>query len=306
MLYLKENKSNHYFFIFSLKLRNYMLSNLKRNLLVAPVVKWVGGKRQIINELSQYLPKDGYTKYYEPFLGGAAMLFHLQPQNAVVNDVNSDLINMYQVIKDNVEDLIQELETHPNEEQHFYDVRDWDRDKEAYNERTNIQKAARLIFLNKTCYNGLFRVNNAGEFNTPFGHYVNPGIVNQPVLRAVSNYLNKNKITFLNEDFSSALNNVTKTSFVYFDPPYDPISDSSSFTGYTKGGFGREQQESLKELCDKLDKKNVKFMLSNSATAFIRDLYKDYAIHTIQAKRSVNSIASRRGLVDEVVVTNYE
>lgn len=283
-----------------------MLSNLKKNLLVSPVVKWVGGKRQIINELSQYLPKDGYTKYYEPFLGGAAMLFHLQPQNAVVNDVNSDLINMYQVIKNNVEDLIQELETHPNEEQHFYDVRDWDRDKEAYNERTDVQKAARLIFLNKTCYNGLFRVNNAGEFNTPFGHYVNPGIVNPPVLRAVSNYFNNNDITFLNGDFSSALNNVTKKSFVYFDPPYDPVSDSSSFTGYTKGGFGREQQESLKELCDKLNKKNVKFMLSNSATKFIKELYKDYTIRTIQAKRSVNSIASRRGLVDEVIVTNYE
>lgn len=306
MLYLKENKSNHYFFIFSSEIGIYMQANLKKNLLVAPVVKWVGGKRQIINELNQHLPKDGYTKYYEPFLGGAAMLFHLQPQNAVVNDVNSDLINMYQVIKDNVEDLIQELETHPNEEKHFYDVRDWDRDKEAYNELTNIQKAARLIFLNKTCYNGLFRVNNAGEFNTPFGHYVNPGIVNPPVLRAVSNYFNNNKITFLNGDFSSALSNVTNKSFVYFDPPYDPISDSSSFTGYTKGGFGREQQESLKELCDKLDKNNVKFMLSNSATAFIRDLYKDYTIHTIQAKRSVNSIASRRGLVDEVVVTNYE
>lgn len=283
-----------------------MLSNLKKNLLVSPVVKWVGGKRQIINELNQYLPKDGYTKYYEPFLGGAAMLFHLQPQNAVVNDVNSDLINMYQVIKNNVEDLIQELETHPNEEQHFYDVRDWDRDKEAYNERTDVQKAARLIFLNKTCYNGLFRVNNAGEFNTPFGHYVNPGIVNPPVLRAVSNYFNNNEITFLNGDFSTALNNVTKKSFVYLDPPYDPISDSSNFTGYTKGGFGREQQESLKETCDRLNKKNVKFMLSNSATKFIKELYKDYTIRTIQAKRSVNSIASRRGLVDEVIVTNYE
>lgn len=283
-----------------------MPSNLKRNLLVAPVVKWVGGKRQIINELSQFLPKDGYTKYYEPFLGGAAMLFHLQPQSAVVNDVNSDLINMYQVIKNNVEDLIQELKKHPNKEQHFYDVRDWDRDKVAYNERSNVQKAARLIFLNKTCYNGLFRVNNAGEFNTPFGHYVNPGIINPPVLRAVSNYFNNNDITFLNGDFSAALNNVTKKSFVYLDPPYDPISDSSSFTGYTKGGFGREQQEALKETCDRLNKKNVKFMLSNSATEFIKDLYKEYSIRTIQAKRSVNSIASRRGYVEEVVVTNYE
>lgn len=278
----------------------------RKNLLIAPVVKWVGGKRQIINELEQFLPKEGFTKYYEPFLGGAAMLFHLQPANAIVNDVNPDLINMYQVIKNNVEELILELGNHPNNEQHFYDVRDWDRDKIAYEARSDVEKAARLIFLNKTCYNGLFRVNNAGEFNTPFGHYTNPGIINKPVLRAVSSYLKENNITFLNGDFSSAVKNVTKSTFVYFDPPYDPVSDSSSFTGYTKGGFGREQQEALKSICDTLNKKNVKFMLSNSSTDFIRDLYRDYNIHTIQAKRAINSVASRRGMVDEVVVTNYE
>lgn len=282
-----------------------MSSKIIKNLLVSPVVKWVGGKRQLITELSAYLPKDGFTKYYEPFLGGAAMLFHLQPKKAVVNDVNADLINMYQVIKNNVDELIEELGTHSNDEQHFYEVRDWDRDKELFDAKSNIEKAARLIYLNKTCYNGLFRVNNAGEFNTPFGHYVNPGIVNAPVLKAVSKYFQDNEITFLNGDFSTTLKNVSKTSFVYFDPPYDPISDSSSFTGYSKGGFGREQQEALKKVCDELSSKNVKFMLSNSSTAFIRELYKDYQIHTVQAKRSVNSIASRRGLVDEVVVTNY-
>lgn len=283
-----------------------MSAKPKRNILVAPVVKWVGGKRQLINELERFLPKKGFTKYYEPFLGGAAMLFHLQPKKAIVNDVNADLINMYQVIKDHVDDLISELEAHPNNEQHFYEVRDWDRNKALYDDKTDVEKAARLIFLNKTCYNGLFRVNNAGEFNTPFGHYVNPGIVNAPVLKAVSKYFQDNEITFYNGDFAAALKNANDKSFVYFDPPYDPISDSSSFTGYTKGGFGREQQESLKEVCDSLNKKNVKFMLSNSATDFIKDLYKDYTIHTVQAKRSVNSIASRRGLVDEVVVTNYE
>lgn len=294
------------FYIFTPIFRINMPPKSKKNLLVAPVVKWVGGKRQLINELVQFLPKTAFTKYYEPFLGGAAMLFHLQPKKAVVNDVNADLINMYQVIKDNVEELINELNLHPNEEQHFYDVRDWDRNKNIYDEKTNIEKAARLIFLNKTCYNGLFRVNNAGEFNTPFGHYANPGIVNPPVLRAVSKYLQDNEITFLSGNFSDALKNITEHSFVYFDPPYDPVSDSSSFTGYSKGGFGREQQESLKEVCDNLTKQNIKFMLSNSATDYIRNLYKDYNIHIVQAKRAVNSVASRRGFVDEVVVTNYE
>lgn len=277
-----------------------------KNLLVSPVVKWVGGKRQIIKELEQFLPKERFTKYYEPFLGGAAMLFHLQPQTAVVNDVNEDLIKMYQVIKNNVDDLIRELGKHPNNEQHFYEVRDWDRDKEAYEARSDIEKAARLIYLNKTCYNGLFRVNNAGEFNTPFGHYANPGIINPPVLRAVSQYLQENKISFLNGDFSAAIKSANQSSFIYFDPPYDPVSDSSSFTGYAKGGFGREQQESLKNICDALNKKHVKFMLSNSSTPFIRDLYSDYNIHTIHAKRAINSIATRRGNVDEVVITNYE
>lgn len=279
---------------------------IKKNLLVAPVVKWVGGKRQIIKELEQFLPRDGFNKYYEPFLGGAAMLFHLQPKTAIVNDVNSDLIKMYQVIKDHVEDLIQELNNHPNNEQHFYEVRDWDRDKDAYKARTDIERAARLIYLNKTCYNGLFRVNNAGEFNTPFGHYTNPGIINQPVLRAVSKYFQENKISFQSGDFSIALKDVTKKSFVYFDPPYDPISDSSSFTGYTKGGFGRDKQEALKKVCDSLNKKDVKFMLSNSSTEFIKELYSDYNIHIIHAKRAINSVAARRGNVDEVIITNYE
>ncbi len=283
------------------------MSSLKgKNLLVAPVVKWVGGKRQIINELEKFLPEEGFTKYYEPFLGGAAMLFHLQPENAVVNDVNTDLISMYQVIKNNVDELIEELKEHPNEEEHFYDVRDWDRDKESYNALSDVKKAARLIFLNKTCYNGLFRVNNAGHFNTPFGHYTNPGIVNIPVLKAVSSYLNKNNITFLNGDFSSAVKRITPNSFVYFDPPYDPVSESSNFTGYTKEGFGREQQEALKKLCDSLNEKKVNFMVSNSATDYIKKLYKGYKIHKIQAKRAVNSIAARRGLVDEVVITNYD
>lgn len=283
-----------------------MASEKKKNLLVAPIVKWVGGKRQLISELKSFLPSKMPTNYYEPFFGGGALLFELQPSKAVINDVNSDLILMYKTVKEDVESLIKELEGHENSEPHFYEVRDWDRDSNFYNSLTNVQKAARLLFLNKTCYNGLFRVNNSGEFNSPYGHYANPNIVNASVLRAVSKYFNENQITFKNEDFTNSLKNIKKESFVYFDPPYDPISDSSSFTGYAKGGFGRDEQEALKNLCDELTAKGVKFMLSNSATDFIQNLYSGYTINIIKAKRFVNSIASRRGAVDEVVVTNYE
>ena len=160
---------------------------MRKNRLVAPVVKWVGGKRQLLDALTPLFPKR-VISYCEPFLGGGAVLFKLQPNIAVVNDINSELIQMYEVIRDNVEELIVALGEHPNEEEHFYNVRDWDRDKKRYNQLSEVQRAARIIYLNKTCYNGLFRVNNAGEFNTPFGHYKNPNIVNAPTLRAVSAY----------------------------------------------------------------------------------------------------------------------
>lgn len=160
--------------------------------------------------------------------------------------------------------------------------------------------------MNKTCYNGLFRVNRAGEFNSPFGNYKNPNIVNEITLRAVSKYFNKAEITFLNGDFTETVKGVRKGSFVYFDPPYDPVSSSANFTGYDKGGFDWEEQKRLKRLCDTLNDKGVNFLLSNSATDFIMDLYKDYKIEIIQAKRAINSKANLRGEVDEILVRNYE
>lgn len=276
----------------------------RKNKLVTPVVKWVGGKRQLLTEIEKYIPN--FTTYYEPFVGGGAVLFHIQPNKAIINDVNSELINLYNVIRNNVEDLIEDLRRHINEEAYFYEIRELDRDKEAYSRLTPIQKASRIIYLNKTCYNGLFRVNKAGEFNSPFGAYKNPNIVNEITLRAVSNYFNKAKITFLCCDFEEAVKNARKGSFVYFDPPYDPMSSSANFTGYDKGGFDRDEQVRLKNLCDKLDKKGIKFLLSNSATDFIKDLYKDYRLEIIQAKRAVNSNPDKRGEVDEVLVRNYE
>ena len=194
---------------------------------------------------------------------------------------------------------------HQNNPQYFYAIRDLDRNKENYNLISNVEKASRLIYLNKTCYNGLFRVNSSGEFNSPFGYYNNPNIINEPVLRAVSKYFNNSQVSFFSEDFEQTLGRVAKGSFVYLDPPYDPVSDTANFTGYNKSGFDRNEQIRLKKCCDELTLRGVKFMLSNSSTDFIKDLYKDYNITIVKAKRTINSNASKRGEIEEVIITNY-
>ena len=278
---------------------------MRKNRLVAPVVKWVGGKRQLLDDLTPLFPKR-VASYCEPFLGGGAVLFKLQPNIAYVNDINSELIQMYEVIRDNVDELIIALGEHPNEADHFYSVRDWDRDKEQYRRLTKVQRAARIIYLNKTCYNGLFRVNNAGEFNTPYGHYKNPNIVNAPTLKAVSAYFQKAQVAFSSVDYAQVLANVAKGTFVYLDPPYDPVSDTANFTGYAKGGFDRSEQIRLRQCCDELNRRGIKFMLSNSATDFIKKQYAAYNITIVKAKRAVNSNAAKRGQIDEVVIRNYE
>ncbi|RYY36440.1 MAG: DNA adenine methylase [Sphingobacteriaceae bacterium] len=276
----------------------------KKNDLVAPVLKWVGGKRQLIPAITKLLPKK-FNNYYEPFIGGGALFFHLQPKNAVINDVNADLINVYQVIKDNPDELIEDLKEHQNTSEYFYNIRNLDRSDEI-NLLSNIQRASRVLFLNKTCFNGLYRVNNAGEFNTPFGFYKNPNIVNHITIKAVSNYLNTNNINISNIDYADCISDIKKGSFVYFDPPYHPITQTSNFTGYVQGGFNIAEQERLKSVCDLLNSKGISFLLSNSSADFIRDLYKDYTIHTVQATRQINSVAEKRGAVDEVLICNYE
>lgn len=281
------------------------VGTMRKNKLVAPVLKWVGGKRQLLDTFRPLLPKK-ITTYCEPFVGGGALLFNLQPNTAYINDINPELIGVYTVIKNNVEELISELEKFENTAEQFYAVRDWDRNKAYYAELTDVQKAARVLYLNKTCFNGLYRVNNAGEFNSPFGNYRNPNIVNAPVLRAVSAYFNSADIHMTTMDYAEVLKNVPKGSFVYLDPPYDPVSETASFTGYSRGGFSREDQIRLRECCDDLNARGVKFMLSNSATEFIMEQYSAYKITIVKAKRAVNSVASKRGDVDEVVVRNYE
>lgn len=277
---------------------------MKKGKLVAPVVKWVGGKRQLLDQITPLLPKR-FTSYCEPFLGGGAVLFSIQPNMAVVNDLNGDLILVYEVIRDDVDSLIASLKTHENTQEHFYAVRDLDRNRESYDALSRVEKASRLLYMNKTCYNGLFRVNNSGEFNSPYGHYKRPNIVNEPTLRAVSRYLNASDITFYNEDFAATLERVPQGGFVYLDPPYDPVSDTASFTGYNRGGFDRNEQIRLKECCDELTKRGVKFLLSNSSTPFIRELYMDYKVTLVRARRAINSDGNKRGAIQEVLIRNY-
>ncbi|MDE1549982.1 DNA adenine methylase [Jeotgalibaca caeni] len=278
---------------------------MKREL-AQPFVKWVGGKRQLMPEIRSRMPKeDSITTYYEPFLGGGAVFLDLQPIKAVVNDYNSELINAYQVIQKNVEELIEDLSKHENTEAYYYDIRAVDRTPE-YKSWSNIQRASRLIYLNKTGYNGLYRVNSQGFFNTPYGRYKNPNIKNENVLRELNAYFNESKIKFLTGDFEEALKNIRKGAFVYFDPPYAPLTTTANFTGYTQSGFDEKEQIRLKKLCDKLNAKGVKFLLSNSKVDFIEELYKDYIIEYVSARRNVNSIGSKRGEIGEVLIRNYD
>jgi DNA adenine methylase len=175
-----------------------------------------------------------------------------------------------------------------------------------YKNLSNTERASRIIYLNKTCFNGLYRVNNAGEFNAPFGRYKNPNIVNEPTLRAVSKYLNANEIELFNGDYEPVLDNLDQHSFVYLDPPYHPVSVNSNFTGYVQGGWNMFDQIRLREACDKLHAKGVKFLLSNSSSGFIKDQYKNYNINIIKANRAINSDGANRGEVDEFLIRNYE
>ena len=271
-----------------------------------PLVKWVGGKRQLLPQIHAALPQQGYSTYFEPFFGGGAVLWSLAPEKAVVNDLNMELINLYTVVRDDVEALIAELQNYPNDEAFFYELRAIDRDTTKFALLSGVKRAARTVYLNKTCYNGLYRVNLAGQFNSPFGRYKKPLICDVKTLRGVSEYLNSNEVTFLNGDFKDSVATAQPGDFVYFDPPYDPVNITSNFVGYAAGGFGRNNQVELKELCDDLTDRGVNWMLSNSATNFIRDLYSDYHVDIVGASRAINSIASKRGKVDEVLVRNYE
>ena len=272
------------------------------NILISPIVKWVGGKRQLLADIMPLIDRNCST-YVEPFVGGGAVFFELQPKKAIINDYNSELINVYTTVRDFPEQLIKKLEEHKNKnsEEYFYELRAFDR-KSEYASMSRVEKAARIIYLNKTCYNGLYRVNAAGQFNSPYGKYKNPNIVNATTIKAMSKYLQNPQIKIKEGDYRDALKGLRKGAFVYLDPPYMPISSSSSFTGYTENGFSYEQQVELKKECDKLREKGIAFLQSNSDCKEIRELYKEYDIKTVQAKRTINSNANKRSEISEVLI----
>jgi DNA adenine methylase len=282
----------------------------KNNPLIKPYLKWAGGKRQLLSEIKKYLPKNihNYT-YYEPFIGAGAVFFALQPKKAIINDFNTQLILTYRAIKENVEALIALLKKYKdkNDENCFYEIRNQDRDAEKFDKLTDIEKAARVIFLNKTCFNGLYRVNSQGLFNVPYGKYKNPAICDEIALRQISDYLNANRITIQNGDFEKAVSSSGKNSFIYFDPPYHS-PDKTNFTGYQADGFGEAEQERLRDVMVKMTNRGAKCLLSNADTAYIRGLYGHdfFDIIPVQAKRSINSDSAGRGTVSEVLIRNWK
>ena len=272
-----------------------------------PFVKWAGGKRQIIDKLKEYVP-DEYDTYYEPFVGGGALLFELAPKKAVINDLNEELMNVYNCLCNEEKfkkmcNLLNHYEAEHSEE-FYYEIRNKDKNKNAYNRLSDYTKAARTIYLNKACFNGLYRVNSKNEFNVPFGKKTKINTYEGSNLITVSNYLTMNDIKIQSVDFEESLKTAKKGDFVYIDPPYD--SDTSTFNNYTEDGFGKEEQRRLAKVYKDLDKRGVYVMLSNHNTNLINELYKDYHIHIIEAKRNINANGKKRGKVEEEIIKNYE
>lgn len=287
--------------------------NLNTNVkLPKPFVKWAGGKTQLLSKIKEHVPEN-INNYYEPFAGGAAVLFnilkHKNVQYSYINDSNSELINLYTVVQSNVEDLIEDLKEHENSKEYYVEVRKLDRDPEVYAQLNDVQKASRFLFLNKTCFNGLYRVNKQGHFNTPFGDYKNPCICDEKNLRECSLYLknvNIYNLSYIDFVFKIYSNEDSDNDFFYFDPPYLPLTKTSNFTSYTSDGFGIEDHKKLKEVCDYLNGLGVKFLMSNSSLDEIRDLYKNYKVMEVSAKRNINSSGDKRGNVTELLIKNYD
>jgi len=275
-----------------------MSSSVLSTISPRPFLKWAGGKNKLIQQYIPYFPKK-FKTYYEPFLGGGAIFFYLNPQLAVLTDINAELVNTYRCVKNNVEELILLLKEHQlkHSKEYYYGVRQG-------NGITPIEKAARLIYLNKTCFNGLYRENSKGEFNVPIGKYKNPKICNAALLRSVSAALQPTQIDV--RPFEDILKYASSSDdFVYFDPPYYPLSPTSNFTAYSRYSFSQDDQIRLKEVFAELAGRDVKVMLSNSDSQFIRELYREFNIHSISASRLINSNAMKRGKITEVLITSY-
>ncbi len=273
-----------------------------------PFVKWAGGKRQLIPILNENLPET-FGTYFEPFLGGGALLFHMlterNGQKCSISDLNSDLVLSYTTIRDRVESLISSLKNHEKNYQkdskfYYYSIRE-------SNPRSQIEKTSRLIFLNRTCFNGLYRVNSKGKFNVPLGKYSNPNIVNEDNLRSVSNVLQSSKTSIKCRDFEAVLRDAKQGDLVYFDPPYQPVSNTANFTGYTNKSFTCDDLSRLADLCTDLDSKGCNVLLSNSNSKEVTDMFssKPWKVNKIKANRSINSNSKKRTGHFELLIKNY-
>lgn len=278
-----------------------------------PFLKWAGGKRQLLPYIKKYINKKkiGKHKYYEPFLGGGSIFFDLAHENSSINDLNEEIINCYNVIKENPDELVELLKLHAEAhcKEYYYKIRSLDRE-EDYKFMDNITKAARTIYLNRTCFNGLYRVNKNGFFNTPIGRYVNPLICDEENINEISYFLNNNDVTIMSKSFEFAVEKCEKGDWIYFDPPYD--YENSGFVGYVKEGFSHEDLVKLKEVCDELVKKGCYVLVSNNDTEFVRQTFNSsdyeiiYSTKTIKANRNINSKASKRKKVDEVLIYGHK
>ena len=262
-----------------------------------PFVKWAGGKGQLVEDLAAHLPEN-YSAYHEPFVGGGALFFHLAPATAFLSDLNEELINAYLVVKNDCDALIRSLRKHKNERAYYYEMRALDPDT-----LDPVERASRFIYLNKTCYNGLYRVNKQGKFNVPYGRYKNPVYADEAQLRLASKVLANADIKVA--DFEIVLEQARPGDFVYFDPPYQPISATANFTSYTRDAFDESQQKRLAAVFRELDRRGCYLMLSNSDSPLVRELYSQFRIETVMAKRYINCKGERRGAIPEALVLNY-
>ncbi|HFP2925996.1 modification methylase [Streptococcus pneumoniae] len=271
-----------------------------------PFTKWTGGKRQLLPVIRELMPKT-YNRYFEPFVGGGALFFDLAPKDAVINDFNAELINCYQQIKDNPQELIEILKVHQeyNSKEYYLDLRSADRD-ERIDMMSEVQRAARILYMLRVNFNGLYRVNSKNQFNVPYGRYKNPKIVDEELISAISVYLNNNQLEIKVGDFEKAIVDVRTGDFVYFDPPYIPLSETSAFTSYTHEGFSFADQVRLRDAFKRLSDTGAYVMLSNSSSALVEELYKDFNIHYVEATRTNGAKSSSRGKISEIMVTNYE
>ena len=263
-----------------------------------PFLKWAGGKGRLLGKLNKFFPKN-YNRYFEPFIGGGAIFFHLNPEKAIINDLNEELVNLYKIIKDIPEELMEEL----NKLQNKVSDKDFFLKMRSKKPKKELEKAVRMVFLNRTCYNGMYRVNSKGEFNVPFGDMGNPKLYQKKNILACSHTLKKT--TILNGDYKKLNRRIRENDFVYLDPPYVPHSETAHFTSYTSEKFGKEQQLELLTFCEKIDKKGGLFMLSNSYNEYTEELYQKFNINTIKAARSVAAKSESRAEIKEIVVTNY-